>query len=168
MASTLHYDHYKVLGVRNDASTAAIKRAYRDRVKQCHPDLDDSPGAHMRFLIVNEAYTVLSDPFRRMVFDHQLEGHRSAMNAPRSKERRQASHRERDLVSDRAVPRFAFVGLHLTGLIFGVLIVLGVMAGYTFFDWPAYIMIMGIPGLVVIPDSIEGLKMASRKSPERK
>ncbi|MFZ1331952.1 MAG: J domain-containing protein [Flavobacteriales bacterium] len=167
MAERLNYDHYKVLGVRKDASSETIKRAYRDRVKQCHPDVNASPGAHTRFLVVSEAYNVLSDPYRRMIFDHQLVGHLSKHVTPKATDRRRKAPHQHDAEPDRSVPYFAFVGLHLTGLIFGVSIVLGVMAGYTLLDWPAYVMLLTVPGVVVIPDSIEGLRIARRSAADR-
>lgn len=63
-------DHYEVLGVSRNANEAEIKKAYRQRAMQYHPDRN--PGdkdAEERFKEVNEAYAVLSDPDRRAHFD---------------------------------------------------------------------------------------------------
>jgi hypothetical protein len=54
---------------------------------------------------------------------------------------------------------WAFVGLHLTGLVFGLVLVIGILAGITFSDWPWYAAILTLPGLVLIPDAWEGLRM---------
>ena len=63
-------DYYEVLGVERGADDAAIKKAYRSKVKECHPDLH--PGdkdAEERFKELNEANSVLSDPQKRARYD---------------------------------------------------------------------------------------------------
>lgn len=63
-------DYYEVLGVARSAGEAELKKAYRQRAMQYHPDRN--PGdkdAEERFKEVNEAYAVLSDPDRRAHFD---------------------------------------------------------------------------------------------------
>lgn len=62
-------DWYGVLGVRPGATQRQIAKAYRRRVRQCHPDLNDDPGALKRFYRVQWAYDVLSDPQRRRRYD---------------------------------------------------------------------------------------------------
>lgn len=48
--------HYDMLGVTCDASAEIVKRAYREKAQQCHPDRDPSPDATMRMQRINEAY----------------------------------------------------------------------------------------------------------------
>ena len=56
-------DPYKVLGVQPGASQEEIKRAYRRKAKECHPDLHpDDPNADKRMNEVNEAYDMLMHP----------------------------------------------------------------------------------------------------------
>lgn len=57
---------YEVLGVKQDASAASIKRAYRDKVKTAHPDVG---GDVEEFNQIQAAYEVLSDPERRKRYD---------------------------------------------------------------------------------------------------
>jgi curved DNA-binding protein CbpA len=64
-------DFYERLGVRPDATSEAIKRAYLRLAKKLHPDVDRSPRAHERFLAVKEAYEVLSNPLLRREFDER-------------------------------------------------------------------------------------------------
>lgn len=56
-------DPYKVLGVSHSASAEEIKKAYRSKAKQYHPDLHpDDPAAARRMNEINEAYDMLQNP----------------------------------------------------------------------------------------------------------
>lgn len=63
-------DYYKVLGVERGASSEEIKRAFRKLAFQHHPDHNHQEGAEAKFKEVNEAYQVLSDPGKRVNYDH--------------------------------------------------------------------------------------------------
>lgn len=62
-------DYYKILGVDKNASPADIKKAYREKALQYHPDVNSDPGAEDRFKEVNEAYEVLNNPDSRGKYD---------------------------------------------------------------------------------------------------
>ena len=63
-------DYYEVLGVDKTATDEDIKRAYRKKAKECHPDLHpDDKTAVDRFKELNEANEVLSDPDKRARYD---------------------------------------------------------------------------------------------------
>lgn len=62
-------DYYAILGVDRNADADAIKKAYRKKARELHPDRNKSKGSEERFREVNEAYEVLGDPARRARYD---------------------------------------------------------------------------------------------------
>jgi molecular chaperone DnaJ len=63
-------DYYEVLEVSRDVSASELKRAYRDKALELHPDRNpDDPQAEEQFKICAEAYAVLSDPNKRQLYD---------------------------------------------------------------------------------------------------
>jgi DnaJ-class molecular chaperone len=63
-------DPYQVLGVARGASDAEIKKAFRRRAKDLHPDRNqEDPKAQDRFSELNTAYEILGDETKRKQFD---------------------------------------------------------------------------------------------------
>ncbi len=62
-------DLYEVIGVSKDASDAEIKKAFRKKARELHPDVNKAPNAEDQFKELNEAYDVLSDPQKRAQYD---------------------------------------------------------------------------------------------------
>ena len=62
-------DHYEVIGVDPSAELPAIKRAYRKRSFDLHPDRNRSPEAHRQMARLNDSFAVLSDRRQREAYD---------------------------------------------------------------------------------------------------
>ena len=62
-------DYYETLGVAKAASADEVKKAYRKRARQFHPDVSHAADAEKRMAEVNEAYAVLGDAEKRAAYD---------------------------------------------------------------------------------------------------
>ncbi len=67
-------DFYAELGVKKDATSAEIKKAYRKLARANHPDSNPGDDAkHDKFKTVAEAYDVIGDPDKRKKYDEMRE-----------------------------------------------------------------------------------------------
>lgn len=70
MAQVQFKDYYAILGVAKSADANEIKRAFRKKAREYHPDVNrDNPDAETRFKELNEAHEVLSDSEKRSMYD---------------------------------------------------------------------------------------------------
>jgi molecular chaperone DnaJ len=71
MAKTTQHDYYELLGVSRTASVEEIKAAYRKAALRWHPDRnpENKAEAETKFRESTEAYSVLSDPQKRQIYD---------------------------------------------------------------------------------------------------
>lgn len=63
-------DYYEVLGIQKGASEDEIKKAYKKKAREYHPDLHpDDPSCEDKMKEVNEAFEVLNDPDKKARYD---------------------------------------------------------------------------------------------------
>ena len=79
--------YYTVLNVPETASLSEIKGAYRDLIRQVHPDTISNLAPYLRHIAeekakeITEAYSVLSSSNKRQEYDEQLAAYRRQTNA---------------------------------------------------------------------------------------
>ena len=74
MAGMNDKDYYAILGVDKDASAKDIQKAFQQKARKLHPDVNKEPDAEERFKEVSEAYAVLSDEQKRARYDAMRSG----------------------------------------------------------------------------------------------
>ncbi|MCF6308525.1 MAG: DnaJ domain-containing protein [Flavobacteriaceae bacterium] len=62
-------DYYNILNISRNAQEVDIKKAYRKLAMVWHPDINNSPFAHSKFIEINEAYEILINPIKRDQYD---------------------------------------------------------------------------------------------------
>ncbi|HEU4715192.1 MAG TPA: DnaJ domain-containing protein [Pyrinomonadaceae bacterium] len=70
-------DYYNILGVKNTATQAEIKSAYRKLARKSHPDLNPNSQAARDFDLISKAYHTLIDPQERAYYDDQLKNQKN-------------------------------------------------------------------------------------------
>ena len=74
MATMNEKDYYAILGVEKDASKKEIQKAFQQKARKLHPDVNKAPDAEEKFKEVSEAYAVLSDDQKRARYDAMRSG----------------------------------------------------------------------------------------------
>ena len=72
---------YEVLGVSKSATSADIRKAYRQLSKKYHPDVCKGADAEQRFKEITDAYSILKDPQKRKIYDQHEVVERTAEKA---------------------------------------------------------------------------------------
>ena len=104
-------NHYEVLGLSPDVDARQIKKAYRDLVKKCHPDLEyrtqtdgQRTETKQRMQIINEAYEILINDKKRRDYDQTI-ARRTTRTYTRYAARQAQKSQENDLARERFLKR---------------------------------------------------------------
>ncbi len=99
-------DFYDLLGVSRTASDHDVKEAYRKLAFEYHPDRNPAPEAEEMFKGISEAYSVLSDPQKRMLYDaRRLPEYDDHLEAFRYEQREAARQKRRNYEALRSAHR---------------------------------------------------------------
>jgi curved DNA-binding protein CbpA len=88
--------YYRVLGVRPGCDAEEIRRAYRRRARELHPDLaQDGKADHQAFAELTRAYATLSDPVAKEAYDTRHSHRESTWYEPNPRLRRKRTRQAR-------------------------------------------------------------------------
>lgn len=141
-------DYHKILGVEHGASLQEIKKAYRHKAKMYHPDKNKHPLAEDAFILVNEAYIMLSNPSsikdevdhekRKKYYGTSSAGYQTATERHQEAARKRAkeyAHRSYEDFVESPIYKTAMVVNHVYNYIFlfaGIMIILAPIIGLYF------------------------------------
>ena len=133
-------DYYELLGIKNDASVAEIKKAYRDMVKKYHPDINKSSDASKIIISLNEAKETLLDEDKRKEYDELLNEIKYSKQYTTSKENntyKEKTKEYKENYSESYVTRWQFLMTYFKfgkdKVIFKIIKTFLVMLNYLFF-----------------------------------
>ena len=95
-------EYYEILEVDKTSELVDIKRAYRKKAKLLHPDVNNRPDAHEKFILLNEAYEYFQNRKTGKVYDQKKHAYTKASKRYRNdrawqqKERENARKRARE------------------------------------------------------------------------
>jgi len=83
-----HPYYYQILGVSPDATREELRRAYRKKAREVHPDVNPAADAHEQFLLLQKAWQTLGSPDKRRTYDYLVKRYPHTTSAePRYQER---------------------------------------------------------------------------------
>jgi uncharacterized membrane protein len=118
-------DYYKILGLQSGSTVDEIKKAYRRKAREFHPDINPSPEAKDKFIIVTEAYEFLITYREKITTDQ--EAFKQAMEDWRKYRQNRSRYRAR-VYAQAPYSRFRDTNFYKTTRIFdGTTIILSMI-----------------------------------------
>ncbi|ANU15227.1 lipoprotein, putative [Planococcus halocryophilus Or1] len=120
-------DYYVLLNILPTASEELIKRAYRIQSKELHPD---QGGNEQQFILLTEAYEVLSNPLKRKAYDQDYAFYQQTRKRGNesSQQERKHTNSKRASESTENKPFLSFDYMRFGKVALGGIITLGVLA----------------------------------------
>jgi len=171
------YDYYKILEISRNASAEDIKKAYRNKAKLVHPDVNNSPKANEVFAVVNQAYAVLTDDQKRYLHDVQL-GHIDDVKTEATRKKHyygsskkndsytnfnydwngfKAAYREKTDEDYYKQSPFFYNLFFTSGMVIGVIIIIITVTGTFNHFWPSPFILMSVCGFILVREGWRGI-----------
>jgi len=93
-------NYYEILGVTRQASNTEIAKAFRTLAKEYHPDMNRSPDAKAKFIVIYEAYSILKDEQKRSVYDKIIFNDEEIIRNPNYSEWKEKAKEEGEYYSE--------------------------------------------------------------------
>lgn len=133
-------EYYRILDLDYGCSSEEIKKAYRKKARECHPDINHAPDAKDMFISITEAYEFLITNFERLASSEQA--YKQAMEDWR-KYRQFRSRQKAKVYAQASYVRFKNTNFYKTtrifdgttiifSLIVSVLVLVITVAGYIY------------------------------------
>ncbi|CAK1228418.1 DnaJ-class molecular chaperone with C-terminal Zn finger domain (DnaJ) [Fructobacillus evanidus] len=145
-------NYYDELELSQNASPEMVKQAYRTLSKRFHPDHNHEEGAEAKYLAVQAAYEVLSDPSTRSRYDQQLNQYRDLSNLTNALNQQEPStgYQEETITSEPYQYTFKDYCYLAMRALFWPIKIIGLLIYWAFLAvcWLIAILAM-IPGLII-------------------
>jgi len=151
------YNYYQVLEVAETASADEIKRAYREKAKLLHPDVNRTNEAQEVFTLVSEAYETLGNEKKRVMYDLKLKNAAAQKQAIQNFHYDWESFRKAGFAKKTPIHNVRAHVLYPAQMFAGFVIALVPVTGIFMFDWAASDLLYSLPGIWLVWDAWKGI-----------
>lgn len=151
------YNYYQLLEVPQNATAEEIKRAYREKVKLLHPDVNRTAEAQEIFTLVSEAYETLGNENKRVMYDLKLKNASAQKQAIKNFHYDWESFRKASFAKKTPVQNVKAQILFPLQMFAGFVIALVPLTGIFMFDWEGDYFLYALPGIWLVWDAWKGI-----------
>ena len=151
------YNFYQILEISPSASSEEIKRAYREKAKLLHPDINKTNEAQEIFALVSEAYETLSNENKRVMYDLKLKNAGTQKQFVKNFHYDWESFRKAGFARKTPVQNVKTHVLFPLQMFVGFVIALIPLSGIFMFDWEGDYFFCALPGIWLVWDAWKGI-----------
>jgi len=151
------YNYYQILEVSHSATAEEIKRAYREKAKLLHPDVNKTNEAHEIFTLVTEAHETLSHTNKRVMYDLKLKNATAQKQTIRNFHYDWESFRKAGFAKKTPIQNVKAQILFPLQMFVGFLAALIPLTGIFMFDWEGDYFFYALPGIWLVYDAWKGI-----------